>query len=202
MDIHTTVSVLQVVQWVMNEDIRMVRKRRLATALDFLEDWTALLLSRMFFWLSAMVSGLPSNKESFRMSVHTLDVLWLSSLDSIGLRAPTRIILTGRKRKAWRLEGWWREVMTPRISGRNAEWKWVTIGMKWFAISILSLILVALLKSTEEGLGGRLDEEGKAGGASEIFPNIHSDLECFIGGSSKEITHISGTSDYWVAKVS
>ena len=43
-------------------DIRVVRDRRLAAALNFLEAWAALHPSRMTFWWSVMVKRVLSSQ--------------------------------------------------------------------------------------------------------------------------------------------
>jgi len=53
----------------------MVRARRLAAALDFLDALVALLPSRMDLWWLVMVIGVPLRRESLRTVVYTMDVV-------------------------------------------------------------------------------------------------------------------------------
>ena len=47
-----------------------------------------------------MTREVPSRRESVRTKVHMLEVVWLSSADSVRLGTPTPADLTGRERRA------------------------------------------------------------------------------------------------------
>ena len=63
MEIQVPISVLQVVWQAAKGVISAVRERRSAAALALLEAWAPLLPSRMAFWWSTMVSGVPSRRK-------------------------------------------------------------------------------------------------------------------------------------------
>ena len=53
-----------------------------------------------------MTREVPSRRESARTEVHTLEVVWFSLADLVGLRTPTSFNWTGRERRARRSEGY------------------------------------------------------------------------------------------------
>lgn len=111
--------------------IGVVRVDNSAAALDRLEDWAALLQSRIAFWWLVMVSRVPLRRELARTAVHMLEVVWLLSAESDGLGTPTPEDLKGRESRA-------------RRSG----------GMM---VRVVTLVLVALLEGDEGGLGDDRD---------------------------------------------
>jgi len=104
----------------------MVRARRSTAALALLEAWAMLFLPRTTFWWSAMVSRVPLSRESARTAVHTLDVMWLLSADSIGFGMPTPVNLARRERMVRRLgEWWWRWCHRGGQVGRLCRYKFL-----------------------------------------------------------------------------
>jgi len=104
-EIQAPVSVLRVVLWAAKGDIGVVRERRSAAALAFLETWAAFLPSRMAFWWSSIVRRVPSMREPVSKTVNTLEVVRLPVADSIGLGTLTPADLTGRERRVQRSGG-------------------------------------------------------------------------------------------------
>ena len=82
-----------------------MRDDKLATALTRLEAWAELLLSRMDFWWLVMVNRVSSRRKSVRKVVYTLEVVWLSSAEPVGLGTLPTTDFTGSERRARRSGG-------------------------------------------------------------------------------------------------
>ena len=75
-----------------------------------------------------MVSRVPTIKELARTVVHMLELVWLLSADSIGLRTPALTNLTGRERRTQR-SGVVVVGVLPRRVGRDIIQMVVSIGV-------------------------------------------------------------------------
>lgn len=113
--------------------IGTVRVDSSAAALVHLEAWEALFPSRIAFWWSVMVIGVPPRRGLLRTAVHTL--VWLSSAELAGLGIPTLADLTGRERRAWRSGGMVVGLVPLSSTGRNVVRMAVSIGVKCLATS-------------------------------------------------------------------
>jgi len=88
-----------VVLWASRTSIGTRREASAVAELARLADWAAVRPLHIAAWWLPMTRDVPSSRESVRTDVHTLDVVWLSSADLVGLRMPTPADLTGRERR-------------------------------------------------------------------------------------------------------
>ena len=107
MEIQAPVSVLWVVCRDLNASIGIRREESVVVALACLEDYAAPRPLIIATWWSAMTKEVPLRRESVSTEVHTLDVVWFSLANLVGLGTLTPADFPGRERRAQRSGGWW-----------------------------------------------------------------------------------------------